>query len=284
MIRVEDLAFAFAARSVLSDVEFEIRRGEIVGILGPNGSGKTTLLRLVRGVLVPTRGRVVMDGRSVHRYSRKEAAQRISVVPQRSSADFAYPVQEFVAMGRYARSRSLWGTESSDREAVRAALGNTDIGHLASRPVTELSGGEFQRVVIARALAQKTPVLLLDEATSHLDLDHRVEVASLILRLNRAQGTTVVHVSHDMDLAAEISHRLLLLGRDGRPVAWGEPKSVLTKENLTKVYRIDMTLEPNPRTGNPRVIPTIGSGGGGDLTEDKGTLPPPSWQTQTMRS
>ncbi len=255
MIRVEGLSFAYGQQPVLRDVDLEVTPGEILGILGPNGCGKSTFLRLLRGLLVPTSGRVLWDGVPVQDVSRREMARRSAVVPQSAPIPFPYGVREITSMGRFARRRGLGGLTAEDRAAVDRALTVTDTLHLADRSVTALSGGELQRVLTARALAQETPALLLDEATSHLDLDHRLQMADLILRLNRNRGTTVIQVSHDLDLAAETSHRVLLLGAEGRPVALGSPKEVLTPEVLRRVFRVDVKVEPNPYTGAPRILP-----------------------------
>lgn len=257
MIRVEGLRFGFGAQEVLRGLAFEVRQGEVLGVLGPNGSGKSTLLKLLRGALVPGSGRVLLDGRPVHRYSRRALARWIAVVPQAMAVPFPFTVWETVAMGRFAYRRALSGPTRADRAAVERALAWTDALHLAGRAVTELSGGELQRVFLARALAQEAPVLLLDEVTSHLDIRHRLQVAELLARLNREEGRTVVHVTHDFDLAAEISHRLLLLGPLGEPEALGPPREVLRPERLHRAFGISVRVEPDPLTGGPRVFPVL---------------------------
>ncbi len=261
MIRAEGLSFAYGASPVLQGIDLEVRAGEILGVLGPNGCGKSTLLRLARGLLRPTRGQLTWAGRPAHRLARREMARLAAVVPQTAVPSFPYVAREVVAMGRYARGHGLGGPTRADRRAVDLALAMTDTLHLADRRVTELSGGEYQRIVLARALAQEAPVLILDEATSHLDLDHRLDVADLLGRLNREQGTTVLQVSHDLDLASETSHRLLLLDRDGGAVALGPPAAVLTPANLRHAFRVEVRVEPNPYTGAPRVLP-VGRGRG----------------------
>jgi iron complex transport system ATP-binding protein len=255
MIEVKNLHFSYGQEPVLQGVDLRVRQGEILAILGPNGCGKSTLLRLLRGALIPRAGRVWWQGRDACRLSRKAMAQLAAVVPQSSAAPFPFPVQEMVAMGRFARRHGFGGATLADRKAVERALAVTDTLHLARRRVTDLSGGELQRVLLARALAQETPVLLLDEATSHLDLDHRLEIAELLMRLNREQGTTVVQISHDLDLAAATSGRILLLGADGSPAALGTPHEVFTPANLRRVFRVEVRVEINPYTGAPRAYP-----------------------------
>lgn len=252
MIALQGLHFNFGRQAVLRGIDLEVRQGEILSILGPNGCGKSTLLRLLRGVLTPVKGRVLWQGRDAYRLSRKAMAQLTAVVPQSTQVLFPYPVRELVAMGRFARQSGFMGSAAVDRKAVNNALALTDTLHLEKRLITDLSGGELQRVVLARALAQETPVLLLDEATSHLDLDHRLEIAELLTRLNREQGITVVQVSHDLDQAAEISHRILLLTGNGTAAALGSPTEVYTPANLRRVFRVEVKIATNPYSGAPQ--------------------------------
>ncbi len=280
MIRTEELHFAYGTSSVLTGVDLEVEPGEILTILGPNGCGKSTLLRLLRGLLTPTSGRVSWDGVSAHRIPRRKMAQLTAVVPQFSQVAFSFTVREVVTMGLHARRSMLKGARSH-RQEVEHALALTDTLHLAERSVEGLSGGEHQRVLLARALAQGTKVLMLDEATSHLDLDHRMETAVLLERLNREHGLTVVQVSHDFDLAAEISHRIVLMTRGGEILATGSPAEVLTTANIQEVFGVDVRVEADPYSGAPRVrpvsihrkregeLPTVhvfcGGGSGGEL-------------------
>jgi iron complex transport system ATP-binding protein len=256
MIQISDLSFAYGKTPVLQGVNLSVRQGEILSMIGPNGCGKSTLLKLLRGQLTPQRGVVLWQGKAVANLKRRTLAQLAAVVPQSAPIYFPYPVRELVLMGRYARQSSWWGPTGVDYQAVERALAVTDTLLLADRPVTDLSGGEVQRVLLARALAQETPVLLLDEASSHLDLDHRLEMADLLVRLNRDHGTTVVQISHDLDLAAETSHRILLMNRCGSAVALGTPSEVLTPEHIRQVFRVEVQTEINPYSGAPRVYAT----------------------------
>lgn len=267
MIRVENLHFAYDRRTVLQGLDLAVGPGEILAVLGPNGCGKSTLLRLLRGVLTPAVGKVLWQGREARLLGRRTMARLAAVVPQSPQVSFPYPVRELVAMGRFAHRSGFATATLADRQAVEQALALTDTLQLADRPATALSGGELQRVLLARALAQQAPVLLLDEAASQLDLDHRLELAELLVRLNRQEKTTVIQVSHDLDLAAEISHRVLLLAGDGRPVALGPPAEVFTPANLRRVFRIEVGVERNPYTGAPRVCPL------GRAAREAGPLP-----------
>lgn len=261
LLEIRGLGFAYGGRAVLHDLDLDVREGETLGILGPNGCGKSTLLALMRGALAPTRGEVRLFGRAAHRMARTEVARRVAVVPQFVSPTFGFTVREFVSMARYCRLALLGGMRAADRGAVDRALVLTDTLALEGRPIDELSGGELQRVALARAVAQEAPVLLLDEVTSHLDLDHTVEVASLLLRLHREEGTTVIQVSHDLSLAAQTCRRLLLLDRSGGVAALGAPAEVLTEANLSRVYRSRLAIERESPAGPPRVFPVVESEG-----------------------
>lgn len=253
MIRVEGLQFAYGSRPILRGIDLDVVPGEILTVLGPNGCGKSTLLKLLRGVLKPAAGSVRWQQSELHRLARREVARRIAVVAQTAEIGFAYTVRELVAMGRYAGQPLFGALTPADRSLIDAVLQTTDVRHLADRPVTALSGGELQRVMLARALAQQAPMLLLDEATSHLDLIHRLSITELLLRLNREQATTIVQVSHDFELAAEMSDRLLLLDGDGRVAALGPPPDVLTPAHLHAVYGVEAAIDRNPYSGSLRV-------------------------------
>ena len=258
MIKVQQLHFCYAQKCLFYDLNFTINKGEIVSILGPNGCGKSTLLRLLRGNLAAESGTVLWHDRSVASISAREMATKVAVVPQSTQIDFPYKVNEMVAMGRYPHRRSLLaGSSQEDRESIRHALVVADILDLAERPVTQLSGGELQRVLFARALAQQSEVLFLDEATSHLDIDHRLELSELLIRLNREQGTTVVQISHDLDLASAISDRILLLNRYGQIIGFDTPKTIMTAENLQKVFKVNVNIEENSLTGAPQIVPLL---------------------------
>ena len=255
MIRVEQLHFAYGSRPVFDGLDLDVRAGEILSLLGPNGCGKSTFLKLLRGVLHPARGDVFWEERSVSGISRREMARKAAVVAQSNEVYFSYTVRELVSMGRFPHRPLLAELSREDNAKVDEALRITDVLGLAERPATDLSGGELQRVMLARALAQDTPVLLLDEATSHLDLIHRLDITDLLVQLNREQGRTIIQVSHDLDLAAEISHRILLFAADGRIAALGSPLEVVTPENIKAVFGVDVEVVVNDRSRSPRVFP-----------------------------
>ncbi|MCW8892037.1 MAG: ABC transporter ATP-binding protein [Deltaproteobacteria bacterium] len=258
MIQVSNLGFAFAEHTIFEQLNFNVNKGEILSIIGPNGCGKSTLLRLLRGNLRASSGNITWDAVPVRDIPTKTLARKVAIVPQSTHIDFPYKVHEVVAMGRYPHRKSLLSfADKIDRQSIRHALAICDILNLAERPVTELSGGELQRVLVARALAQSTEVLFLDEATSHLDIDHRLELCELLIRLNREQGTTVVQISHDLDLAAAVSQRILLLTEHGKIAGIGTPVEVMTATNLHRVFRVDVKVEKNPFTGAPQILPMV---------------------------
>ena len=258
MIQVNNLSFSFATTEIFSDLNFSVSRGEILSIIGPNGCGKSTLLRLLRGSLKPLSGEVLWEKTPVGKIPAREIARKVAVVPQSSTIYFPYKVRELVAMGRYPHRKNLLSFRNqTDQQAIEQALVMADILPLAERPVTQLSGGELQRVLLARALAQNSSVLFLDEATSHLDIDHRLELTELLVQLNREQQTTIVQISHDLDLAAAVSQRILLLTKHGKIAAIGSPEKVMTAANLQQVFRVDVKVDSNPFTGAPQIVSLI---------------------------
>lgn len=255
MIHLENLHFAYGPNPVLRDITMTISQGEIVSILGPNGCGKSTLLKLLRGVLKPQQGTVSWQGQPPHAIKRREMARRCAVVSQSEQPLFGYTVEEMVSMARFARLGLTGTMGASDQQAIEEALQATDIVHLRHKSIMRISGGERQRVYLARALAQQATVLLLDEATSSLDLDHRWDTARLLQHMNRQQSTTIVQVSHDLDLAAATSHRIILLNATGQIVASGTPTQVYTPEHLASALRVHVAVDINPHSGTPRVTP-----------------------------
>ena len=201
---------------MLNDVSFDVDRGTIVGLLGPNGSGKTTLVRIMAGMLRPDSGRVTLDGASVSEMPRRDLARRVALVPQETRTTFDFSVIDMVLMGRYPHLGPFELERPADLEIARHALRATGTETLESRTFATLSGGEKQRVVIASALAQASDILLLDEPTAALDLGYQFEIAALLKRLNAEHGTTMVVSTHDLNLAAALCERVVLLKSGSR--------------------------------------------------------------------
>lgn len=246
----------------LSGVELAFPRGEITGILGPNGSGKSTLLKILLGSLTPSRGVVEWEGRVLSTVSRGEMARRVGVVPQAEELAFPVTVRDFVAMGRYPHLGPWRSERDVDRVAIREAMVRCGVDRFADRGMDTLSGGEMQRVRIARALAQEPDTLVLDEPTAALDIRHEMGIFDLLSTLARREGVTVILVTHHLNLAARYSSGLVLLAC-GRCMKYGPPGEVIQKELLETVYGwpIAVTLHPGPGPdrGAPQVVPLSNS-------------------------
>ena len=251
-LEVRQLSYRYP-HFALQAVNFSLHRGELLAIIGPNASGKSTLLKLLAGLLLPEAGAVLVDGRPVGALNLRERARRIAVVQQESPLLFPIRVLPFVLQGRYAYLRALGFEGQDDLEVARQALVATRTGHLAERLVQELSGGEKQRVLLARALAQEPELLLLDEPTLHLDIGFQVELLRLVQQLARREGYAVALVSHELNLAAEFADSVLLL-HQGRTLRLGPPAEVLERELLEQVFETELEVFVQPDTGRPRVV------------------------------
>jgi iron complex transport system ATP-binding protein len=236
----------------LAGVSFAIEAGEVFGVIGPNSAGKTTVLRLLTRVVAAAGGEVRLDGRPIRQLAHAELARQIAVVPQDAPRPFPFSVEQLVLMGRYPHAPGRFFESEDDRVHARAAMAATGVLELAALPLEQLSGGERQRAMLARALAQQPRLLVLDEPTSHLDLRYQAETAALLQRVNGAQGMTVLLVSHDLNLAAEVCDRLLLLS-GGRVARVGTPADVLRRDVLEEVFHCAVVVDVNPTSGRPVV-------------------------------
>jgi iron complex transport system ATP-binding protein len=245
---------AGARAFALDDVSVHIERGSLTGLLGPNGCGKTTLLKLMAGVLRPDTGGISLRGRPLSAYSRRELSRHVAVVPQETHPAFDYTVLEMVLMGRHPHLGLFQLEGPLDLSVASDALAATGTLEMAERPYMSLSGGEKQRVVIAAALAQQPDVLLLDEPTASLDPAYQLEIAALLELLNRERGVTIVVATHDLNLAAAVCHRLLLL-RDGRVVGDGPVDEVLTSASVRALYDVEADVRVHDASGRLTVTP-----------------------------
>ncbi|MEU6117841.1 ABC transporter ATP-binding protein [Streptomyces sp. NPDC047117] len=245
-VDVEGVTVELAGSRIVEDITVRADAGQVVGVVGPNGSGKSTLLRCVYRALRPAAGTVRLDGDELHAMDARAAARRLAALPQESAAEFDFTAAEVVAMGRlpHHRGSPFGGRSAADAALCDDALERVGAGHLAGRGFRSLSGGEKQRVLIARALAQQPQVLVLDEPTNHLDISHQLDVLSLV----RRSGLTVLAALHDLNLAA--SHCDLLYVLDGgRVVAAGPPYDVLRTELLAEVFGVRAHRVTHPVTG-----------------------------------
>ena len=247
------IQYSGAARPAIDGVTLSIPAGCLTAVLGPNGSGKSTLLRALLGVIAPSGGTATLEERNVRAWDRRELARAVGVVPQSETVAFPITVREMVAMGRFPHLGPLRAEGRRDREAVDKALERCDIGDLRNRQVTMLSGGELQRVRIARALAQEPQALALDEPTASLDLRHEMSILRL-LRDWTDGGMTVLLITHQLDLAARFADRMILLDR-GHVAAEGTPSEVFSREVLERVYGWPVRVDEDPVTGSLRVVP-----------------------------
>lgn len=235
---------------LVADVDLEVRRGEIVGIVGPNGAGKSTLIGMLAGEVRPTSGEILLDGESIADYRPLDLAKRRAVLPQTTILQFAFRVLDVVMMGRYPHREA---TPADDAVSVEAAMGKADVGHLQERLFPTLSGGEQARVSFARVLAQETPVVLLDEPSASLDVRHQ-ELVMAVLRAMAADGAAILAVLHDLNLAARHADRIAVMS-EGRLIEVGTTGEVLRSDLLSEVYRHPVAVVPHPQMDCPLVLP-----------------------------
>ncbi|MEU6311515.1 ABC transporter ATP-binding protein [Streptomyces sp. NPDC047014] len=243
---VEGVGVVVNGRALVDGVSLRVAPGEVLGLVGPNGAGKSTLLRTFYRALRPTSGRVLLDGEDVWGMPGKRLARRLAAVLQETSGDFELTVYDVVAMGRTPHKRAFAGDDADDREIITRSLAELHVDDLAHAPFDRLSGGEKQRVLIARALAQRTGTMVLDEPTNHLDLRHQLDALRLVRRL----GVTAVVALHDLNLAAAFCDRICVMA-GGRVVATGKPEEVLTAPLLSDVYEVEAEVIEHPRSGRP---------------------------------
>lgn len=250
-----DLVFRYGRGlpAALDGVTLRVPAGSFYAVLGPNGSGKSTLLRALLGGIIPETGRVILDGRDLPGWGRRELARAVGAVTQSESIAFPLTVRHLVEMGRYPHLGPIRGLSRKDIAVVEQALERCDVLGLADRDVGTLSGGEFQRARVARALAQEPRALILDEPTQALDVKHEMEILGL-LKKSANGGMTVILITHHLEAASRFADRLLLMDR-GKVAAEGSPEEVLRDEILERVYHWPMSVRPDPLTGHLRVTP-----------------------------
>jgi iron complex transport system ATP-binding protein len=249
-LEIQKVQFSYRSVPVLDDISLSIGDGEVLSLVGPNGSGKTTLLKCINRILKPKRGTILVAGRDVSRVELKELARSLGYVPQNAPSSFPLTVYDTVLLGR--KPHVNWKLTERDKEIAFGVLRLMKLDGMALRLFNELSGGEKQKVLMARALSQEPRVLLLDEPTSNLDLKHQLEVLGLIVDMVKDRGISAVMAMHDLNLASRFSDRIVML-KQGKIYTAGEPEEVFNSENIKEVYGVETAIHNH--SGRPYVIP-----------------------------
>ena len=253
IVSLEGVSFSYNSQPVLQEINLSLFPGKFIGIIGPNGSGKTTMLKLISGILTPQKGEVKVDNRNVRTIPRREMAKIISMVPQESYVAYNYKIKEIVFMGRIPYINQWKGETIPDYQISYDAMERTDSLGYAEKRIHQISGGEKQRVQIARALAQTPRILMLDEFTSHLDLSYKYEISKILQDALKKELKCIISVFHDLNLASVCSDQLILLNK-GRIETIGTPQEVINEYNLKKVYRTKPYIIQHPELSIPQVI------------------------------
>ncbi|AKG54046.1 Vitamin B12 ABC transporter ATPase component BtuD [Dehalogenimonas sp. WBC-2] len=257
-IDVEDITLAYGNNEVVRNISFCMLPGEMVGLVGPNGSGKSTIIKSLSRILTPVRGRILANGADIAGIGRRDLAKLISVVPQTPWLPSAYTAFEIVLMGRNPHLGTFQYESDQDLSIAWQAMVRAGVHQFAERRISELSGGEIQSVLIARALAQETEGILLDEPTANLDIGRQIEVLDLIKEECHQRNLTVIAAIHDLNLAAHYCEKLVLI-KKGEIYAFGTPREVITSDNICHVYGPDSYVHNHPLTGLPAVLPRVGN-------------------------
>lgn len=247
-VNVEEVSFSIQGKRIISDIDLQAKPGEFVGIIGPNGSGKSTLLKQIYRVHQPDCGKITLNHEDIYELTTKKTAQKMAVVSQESSSLFDFSVRELVLMGRAPHKKMMESDTLEDGRIAEEALHKVGLSDFGERRMTTLSGGEKQRVMVARALAQKAKVLVLDEPTNHLDVHHQLQLMDLVKTLN----ITVITALHDLNIAADYCDRIYVMNH-GDMVIDGTPEEVLTETTLRDVFRVHTSIITHPITGKTHI-------------------------------
>ncbi len=254
ILDIRDILLKYRDKSILSNVSFAVSAGEFFVVIGPNGAGKTSLLKVLSGLQKIQQGSVAIKNEDISTYTRRRLAQIMAIVPQQIEVGFPFTVTETVIMGRTPHLGILGMEDKKDFHIAEEAMEFTEVTHLADRKLFQLSGGELQRVIIARAICQQPEIILLDEPTTALDPAHQLKIMDLMERFRKQHNTTIIMVSHDLNLASMYGDRLLLL-KEGRVIKTGNPKEVLNKSLLEESYGCKMHVDENPLGQVARITP-----------------------------
>ena len=243
-LNVEGLTFSYGDEETVSDVTLDVKKGEFIGLLGPNGSGKSTVLRNLYRALSPDRGTAKLDGENLYAMSARKSALKLGVVGQENNVPFDFLVEEIVAMGRSPHKKLFDIDTAEDKRIIRHALEHLGMENMAKRSYNHLSGGEKQRVIIARVIAQETDFLILDEPTNYLDISYQLQIFDFVKRLN----VTVLSAIHDLNMAAMYCDRIYVL-KNGKVILHGTPEEVFTPQNIYEIYGVQCDTMIHSKTG-----------------------------------
>ncbi|HHW68330.1 MAG: cobalamin transport system ATP-binding protein [Epulopiscium sp.] len=253
-IDVRNLSFSYGDQQVLKDISLSFNKGKFYSIIGPNGSGKSTFIKNISKLITPKAGSVLIDNQDICKMKNKELAKMMAVIPQNILIDYDFTVFDIVMMGRSPYKRSFQDFNGEDQAIVEKYMRATNTWNLKDQLITNLSGGEIQRVIAARALSQEADIILLDEITSHLDIQYQIEFLNIFRSLK--EDKIIIAVLHDLNLASTFSDEIILLKR-GQVEAKGSPEEVISKENIKKVYNLSVEIFENPVSQCPYVIPIV---------------------------
>ncbi|MDD7738644.1 MAG: ABC transporter ATP-binding protein [Fusicatenibacter sp.] len=247
-LKVKDLQYGVVDLNILNGIDAVVDNGEFVGMIGPNGCGKSTMLKCVYRALTPDGGDIELDGRSIRAFSNRELAREMSVMIQENHVEFDMTVMDMVLLGRYAHKKVFSGTDQNDREIAREALSKVGMLEYEERSFLHLSGGEKQRILIARALAQKANFIVLDEPTNHLDIKYQYQIMNVLTK----EDVTVFSSVHDLNIAAQYCDKIILLYK-GKVVDYGTPEDVITEQNIRDYFGVNAQVTINPITKKVQV-------------------------------
>ena len=253
MIEIKKITLAYQKENVIENLSMKFEKGEFCALLGPNGAGKSTLLKAIIGYMEPISGEIEIDRTSLKKWHHLELAKQIAIIPQDFQLQFDYTVEELILMGRFPYLGYWQNYSKNDRKVVDDILKQLDLSRLKNEQYSQLSGGERRRVSIARALAQETAILLMDEAFANLDINHQLEIMQLLSRINSEQKKLIILVSHNINLASEYCHRIVML-KNGKIIADGTPGTIINQKMIKDLYEVELTIINNPVSGKPNLI------------------------------
>lgn len=253
-LQVEKVAYSYSTALALKEISFSLDKGKFLGIIGPNGAGKTTLLKAINRTFAIQRGKIFLQGTDLATIPLRKIAQTMSMLGQDIEVNFTLTVLDLVLMGRFPHLARFKRESKADLNIAYECMELTETAALANRAFNQLSAGERQRVILAKALAQNPQLLLLDEPTAHLDIGHQIRIFDLLAKLNQEKGLTIIAVLHDLNLASEYCQKLLFLDQ-GQLISYGDPENVLQYASIEKAYGTVVLVKDNPLTGRPYVLP-----------------------------